>query len=74
MKWSAGLEKSEWTKRYDNIDVMITIRGIGNKTINICSPTEDIKVSPTIIDEIIAKLAAIITELYIYPAQQKQEE
>lgn len=61
-------------KQYDNTDVLDAIRGIGNKTIHIYSPTEDIKVSSPVIDEIIAELDAIITELYIYPAQRKQRK
>ena len=61
-------------KRYDNADVMDAIRGIGNKTIHVYSPTKDIKVSTTVIDEIITELDAIITELYVYPAQRKQRK
>ena len=60
--------------RYDNIDVMDAIRGIGNKTIHIYSSKENIGITSADIGEIIAELDAIITELYVYPAQRKQRK
>lgn len=59
-------------KRYANADAMDSLRRIGNKTIHIYSPTEDIEISSADIDEITAELDAIIEELYIIPKIREQ--
>ena len=56
-------EEQNGHKQYDDTDVLDAMRGIGNKTIHIYSSTEDIEILPADIDEIIAKLDAIIAEL-----------
>ena len=84
-KWNRGFptldnmidwlrEEQDGQKRYDNADVMDAIRGIGNKTIHIFSPKENIEISAIAVKEIIAELDSIITELYVYPGQRKQRK
>lgn len=68
ISWLEGYEEGE--KRYTDANVMDSIRVIGNKTTHIYSSTEDIAISKSDADLIIAELDAIINDLYIIPGKR----
>lgn len=67
-------EDNNGQKKYANAETMYSLKSIGNKTVHIYSPTEDVEVSSADIDEIISELDAIITELFIIPKAREQRQ
>ena len=66
-------EDIDGKKRYDNTDVMHSLRIIGNKAIHVFSPTKDINISTAGIKEMIAAFDSIINEIYIIPESRKRK-